>query len=369
MADYSLPDLTTVQSSGLSTSFRAATENADVTLVSVGGSSHAAFTSNATLQAAIRNFIGSVNPSAPTITNIQRVISPSDGETHTVDGTSYPIMGKLYVPVGLAASQIDVLVVFHGTVTEGGSTTIGESAISSLDYFLNSSGLNCRDLIIFSAAYPQDHISNARNLSISGVGTETSTFLMGDNIVYTRATVGWVKSGGLNSYIAAQGSSKTIGDVYLFGHSQGGKLVTKMNTIEDGIAGVVANAPGPIQFDQTCAATPGNTSCSKVAAIHGASTGDGSEPYKSIGLETYTYQHKAPILFTQATGDTTGNGNQYAWLVDYVNDIGATADQTVNTLFSDSELVTSDFTMVGLTAQERGWNAPGRPQSGQMYPR
>ena len=49
--------------------------------------------------------------------------------------------------------------------------------------------------------------------------------------------------------------------------------------------------------------------------------------------------------------------------------VATTADQTVNTLFSDSELKTADFAMVGLTAQERGWNAPGRPQSGQMYPR
>tara|TARA_A100001201_G_scaffold136207_1_gene125034 strand:+ start:37 stop:1140 length:1104 start_codon:yes stop_codon:yes gene_type:complete len=367
MADYAFSDLTTVVSSGLSTSFQAATENAEVTLSAVAGSSHAAFTTNATLQAAIRNFIGSVNPGAP-IANAQFTIVPSDGETHTVDGTSYPVMGKLYVPTGLAASQIDVLVVFHGTVTEGGSSTIAQSAVTSLNYFLNSSGLNCRDLIIFSAAYPQDHISRSRQFNISGVGTETSTFLMGDNIVYARAAVGWVKN-SLNAYIAAQGGSKTIGDVYLFGHSQGGKLVTKMNTIEDGIAGVVANAPGPIQFDQTCAATPSNTSCSKVAAIHGASTGDGSAPYKSIGLEEYTYQHKAPILFTQAIDDGTGNGNQYDWLVAYIDTIGATAGITVNTIFADSELGSEDFTMSSLTTLERGWNAPGRPQTGQMYPR
>ena len=49
--------------------------------------------------------------------------------------------------------------------------------------------------------------------------------------------------------------------------------------------------------------------------------------------------------------------------------VATTEAQTINTLFADSELVTADFTMVGLTVQERGWNAPGRPQSGQMYPR
>lgn len=49
--------------------------------------------------------------------------------------------------------------------------------------------------------------------------------------------------------------------------------------------------------------------------------------------------------------------------------VASTQDRTINTLFADSQIGTTDFTMVGLTAQERGWNAPGRPQSGQMYPR
>ena len=159
-------------------------------------------------------------------------------------------MGKLYVPTGLSAGQIDVVVVFHGTVSSG---TIASAAEGSLNHFLNPNTLNLRDKIIFSAAYPQDHISSSDQYNLPGVGTETSTFLMGDNLAYTRAAVGWVKD-SLNGYIAGQGGSKTIGDVYLFGHSQGGKLVAKMNTLETGIAGVVANAPGPIQFDQTCSA-------------------------------------------------------------------------------------------------------------------
>lgn len=49
--------------------------------------------------------------------------------------------------------------------------------------------------------------------------------------------------------------------------------------------------------------------------------------------------------------------------------VATTEAQTINTLFADSELETADFAMSGLTTLERGWNAPGRPQSGQMYPR
>ena len=244
--------------------------NAAATLTTVNTGGHSAFTSDATLQAAIRSAVGSTNPSG-TITNAQFVITPSDGQTHTISGTSYPVMGKLYVPVGLSESSVDVVVVFHGTVSSGDIQAASETALTQ---FLNTNGLNVRDKIIFSAAYPQDHIPQSDQYNLTGVGTQQSDFLMGDNLPYARAAVGWVKN-SLNAYIAAQGGSKTIGDVYLFGHSQGGKLVTKINTIDPGIAGVVANAPGPIQFDQTCTANPGNYSCSKVSAIHGVASGSG----------------------------------------------------------------------------------------------
>ena len=218
------------------------------------------------------------------INNAQFAIAPSDGYTFPLNGTSYPIMGKLYVPVGLSASQVDVVVLFHGTLTEGGKPTIGQAASDMLDRFIdtNITDLNIRDKIIFSVAYPQDHISNTRQFNLSGVGTETGSFLMGDNLPYARAAVGWVKN-NLNGYIAAQGGSKTIGDVYLFGHSQGGKLVSKINTLDSGIAGVIANAPGPIQFDQTCT-TAGGTSCNKVATIYGnpSAPGPSDEGYYRV---------------------------------------------------------------------------------------
>ena len=261
--------------------------NATATIKTVDASGHAEFAQQtaegAILQSEIRNFIGSSNPSGP-IANAQFPIVPADGETHTIDGTSYPVMGKLYVPTGVAASSLDVVVVFHGTV---GSGSIADAAQTALDTFLNTTTLNVRDKIIFAAAYPQDHISSSDQYNLPGVGTETSTFLMGDNLAYTRAAVGWVKD-SLNGYIAGQGGSKTIGDVYLFGHSQGGKLVAKMNTLETGIAGVVANAPGPIQLDQTCSADPGNTSCSKIAAIHGA-PGGGSAANVYLGTSSLPF--------------------------------------------------------------------------------
>jgi len=256
------------------------------------------------------------------IQSTQITLDPSDGETYTVSSTSYPVMGTLYVPTSLSASSLDVIVLFHGTLSEGGTQTIAQAAQLSLNYFLDETELNIRDKIIFSAAYPQDHISQSRQYGLSGVGTEQADFLFGDNLPYAQAAVRWVQN-SLDTFMSSNSISKTIGDVYLFGHSQGGSLVCKLNTTETGIAGVAANAPGPIQFDQTCQIQPGSTSCSKIAAIHGASTGNGSEPYQSIGIESFTSVHNAPLLFTQALDDDAGGGNQADWLDDYIADIDA----------------------------------------------
>jgi hypothetical protein len=97
--------------------------NAAATLSTVATGGHNAFTSDTTLQAAIRTAVGSSNPSGA-ITNAQFPIVPTDNQTHTVDGVSYPVMGKLYVPTGLTENQVDVVVLFHGTLPEGGTYTI-----------------------------------------------------------------------------------------------------------------------------------------------------------------------------------------------------------------------------------------------------
>ena len=46
-----------------------------------------------------------------------------------------------------------------------------------------------------------------------------------------------------------------------------------------------------------------------------------------------------------------------------------TAAFTLYPTFQYSELEPDNFILVGLTAQVRGWNPPGRPQTGQLYPR
>ena len=277
--------------------------NAAATLSTVATGGHNAFTSDTTLQAAIRTAVGSSNPSGA-ITNAQFPIVPTDNQTHTVDGVSYPVMGKLYVPTGLTENQVDVVVLFHGTLPEGGTYTIGQAAVDMLDRFVstdttnaNYTTLNIRDKIVFSVAYPQDHIPQNRQFNLTGVGTEQADFLLGDNLPYARAAVGWVQN-SLDAYIAAQGGSKTIGNVYLFGHSQGGKLVAKINTLDTGITGVVSNSPGPIHLDQTCAAQPGGTSCSKISAIHGYPVNVTITDSSSGGSSTFTGLTDTPSSLT-----------------------------------------------------------------------
>ena len=268
--------------------------NATATLTTVATGGHAAMNQQTadgvTLQTAIRNFVNSTG-SLPngvgwafyniTPTGLGQIGGSSNKgpETYTVDGVSYPVMGNLYVPAYSTVGARDVIVAFHGTLPDDDPDPavvatqdgIQEQAISFLNNVLiNANTLSLVDKIIFSVACPQDHISNVRQYNLSGVGKEEPTFLMGDNLPYARAAVKWVIN-SLNTFIADNGGSATIGDVYLLGHSQGGKLAAKINTLETGIAGVVSNSPGPIQFDLTCSADPTNDQCSKVAYIHGPS--------------------------------------------------------------------------------------------------
>ena len=88
------------------TAVQAVPGNATATLTTVATGGHNAFTTDATLQAAIRTAVGSTDPGV--ITTATFDIVPDDGETATIDGTSYPVAGSLYVPTGLADASIDV---------------------------------------------------------------------------------------------------------------------------------------------------------------------------------------------------------------------------------------------------------------------
>ena len=290
--------------------------NAAATLQTVATGGHNPFSQQTpdgvTIQNAIRAAVGGSNPSTAITAPTPFTIVPSDGETETIDGVSYPVMGRLYVPTSLGNS-IDVIVAFHGTIDDDDSDPavvatqdgIAEAALTTLQQLTNQNTVNLRDKIIFSVAYPQDHASKVRQYNLGNIGREQADFLMGDNLPYARAAVKWVKN-SLDTYIAAQGGSQTINDVYLFGHSQGGKLVTKINTLDTGIAGVVANAPGPIQFDETCSSSPSLISCAKIAAIHGPACGSSNSGGSGIALTDLSVTTNSVGTAALSYDNTTG---------------------------------------------------------------
>jgi hypothetical protein len=82
-------------------------------------------------------------------------------------------------------------------------------------------------MMIVSVAYPQEYV------------------LLGDNIVKCEAALLWLKNK------ASQELGITVKKIFLGGHSQGGYMVTRLNTMHQ-TNGVIANAPGPLNLVYRC---------------------------------------------------------------------------------------------------------------------
>ena len=100
-------------------------------------------------------------------------------------------------------NPVDVLLVFPGTVLY--DSNIMTAANTTLDKFRDI--LDRKDMMIVSVAYPQENL------------------LLGDNIVQAEAALLWLKNK------ANQELGITVKKVFLGGHSQGGYLVTRLNTM------------------------------------------------------------------------------------------------------------------------------------------
>ncbi|MEK7661245.1 MAG: alpha/beta hydrolase fold domain-containing protein, partial [Pseudomonadota bacterium] len=122
-----------------------------------------------------------------------------------------------------ALKEVDVLVVYHGTVLC--DCAIVEAANIALDKF--KSILDDKDMMIVSVAYPGENM------------------LLGDNIAQAEAALLWVKNQ------ASQELGITVKRVFVAGHSQGGYLATRLNTMHQ-TNGVIANAPGPLNLVYRC---------------------------------------------------------------------------------------------------------------------
>ena len=162
-----------------------------------------------------------------------------------------------------ANNQVDVLMVYHGTSMDD------DKIIDAADFILDKfkSILDRNDMMIVSVAYPEEGL------------------LLGDNIAHSEAALLWVK----NKAAAELGVS--IGKIFLAGHSQGGYLVTRLNTMHM-TDGVIANAPGPLNLGYRCGLEeskkiPEGITCQLLGDAYG-STASNEEAYSSRSLLNFT---------------------------------------------------------------------------------
>lgn len=185
-----------------------------------------------------------------------------------------------------ALNEVDVLLVFHGTVLN--DSNIMTAANNTLDKF--KSILDRNDMMIVSVAYPQENV------------------LLGDNIVQAEAALLWLKNK------ASQELGITVKKIFLGGHSQGGYMVTRLNTMHQ-TNGVIANAPGPLNLVYRCqleenGQIQSGAVCTKLKNVYGTTTSN-ANAYFQRSLLNFTNGFKSDILFVQGLYDTPIQ--MYSW--------------------------------------------------------
>lgn len=185
-----------------------------------------------------------------------------------------------------ALNEVDVLLVFHGTVQY--DSNLMTAANTTLDKFKGI--LDRNDMMIVSVAYPQENV------------------LFGDNIVQGEAALLWLKNK------ASQELGITVKKIFLGGHSQGGYMVTRLNTMHQ-TNGVIANAPGPLNLVYRCqleenGQIQSGAVCNKLKNVYGTTTNN-PNAYFQRSLLNFTNGFKSDILFVQGLNDSPIQ--MYSW--------------------------------------------------------
>jgi hypothetical protein len=187
-----------------------------------------------------------------------------------------------------AAASADVLMVFHGSVAY--DSNLLKAATTTLDQFKNI--LDRKDMMIISVIYPQENV------------------LLGDNIVVGEAALLWLKNK------ASQELGIQVKKIFLAGHSQGGYMVTRLNTLH-ATNGVIANAPGPFNLVYRCGleeagTTQASSFCTRLRNTYGITTSNPAA-YFNRSLLNFTKGFKSDIIFFQGMNDSPIQ--MYSWPV------------------------------------------------------
>ena len=176
-------------------------------------------------------------------------------------------------------NEVDVLLVFHGTVFY--DFNLMTAANTTLDKF--KSILDRNDIMIVSVAYPQENV------------------LLGDSIIQCEAALLWLKNN------ASQELGINVNKIFLAGHSQGGYMVTRLNTMHQ-TNGVIANAPGPLNLVYRCqleenGQIQSSTFCTNLRNVYGT-TSNNPNAYFQRSLLNFTNDFNSNILFVQGLDDS-----------------------------------------------------------------
>jgi len=204
--------------------------------------------------------------------------NPNTSAYRITKSISYNSVGVDVIIDKPEGNEFDVLIIYHGTVQS--DSDILSAAETTLNQFKNI--LNRQDMMIISVAHPQLNI------------------LFGDNILQAEAALLWVKNK------ANQELGITVKKIFLAGHSQGGYLVTRLNTMHQ-TNGVIANAPGPLNLVYRCqleenGQAPASYPCNNLRNIYGTTVAN-SNAYHQRSLLNFTNGFKSDILFVQGLDD------------------------------------------------------------------
>ena len=106
----------------------------------------------------------------------------------------------------------------------------------------------------------------------------------------------------------------TVNKIFLAGHSQGGYMVTRLNTMHQ-TNGVIANAPGPLNLVYRCQLEENgqiqpSTFCANIRNVYGT-TSNNPNAYFQRSLLNFTNDFKSDILFVQGLDDSPIQ--MYSW--------------------------------------------------------
>ena len=137
---------------------------------------------------------------------------------------------------------------------------------------------------------------------IVSVAYAQENLLLGDSIIQCEAALLWLKNN------ASQELGIIINKIFTAGHSQGGYVVTRLNTMHQ-TNGVIANAPGPLNLVYRCQLEENglvqpSVVCSNLKDSYGT-TAENPYAYFERSLLNFTNDFKSDILFVQGLDDST----------------------------------------------------------------